>query len=93
MGIKRKPCSAADEHMSNALNAFEQSWKKVYSRTTTYYNQNMGYCRQNGPELCQLQTWFAVHPPAMQKFKMPETLHYSKHYRKHYTRHYQGPYE
>ena len=40
----------------------QQSWKKVYSRTTTKSNPLLhpehGFCQQNGPEHGQLQDWY-----------------------------------
>ena len=40
----------------------EQSWKKVYSRTTTksipLVQPNHEFCQQNGPELGQLRDWY-----------------------------------
>ena len=40
----------------------EQSWKKVYSRTTTksipLLQPEHGFCQQNGPERHQVQDWY-----------------------------------
>ena len=40
----------------------QQSWKKVYSRTTTKSNPLLqpehGFCQQNGPERGKLQDWY-----------------------------------